>query len=87
MFKHSKERQGRAIRAGLVSKGNAVGYGKGRAASNRFMVWLSHINDELLAQFDLPPCVSRHRTPASPLRPIARAPVCLIALKLVGHPE
>jgi hypothetical protein len=24
MFKHSKERQGRAIRAGLVSKGNAI---------------------------------------------------------------
>jgi hypothetical protein len=41
MSKHSKERQGRAIRARLVSKGNAVGSGGWGVANNRFMVWLS----------------------------------------------
>jgi len=50
------------------------------------MAWLSHINDELLAQFDLPPCVSRGRIERllPPRGQLLARLFVLIALKLVG---
>ena len=54
------------------------------------MGWPSHINDELLEQFDLSPCAlpgPRHERPLPLFGPQLVGIFALVALELIGHPK